>query len=250
MLIHHPEGGYGFLPAIQPYSSGVIAGPEWEIVHVRFRTSMPWCGGFGRIDAVLSAVNRPRTALCAIGLRCPVPHPMAGFISFNDDYFEVLTSWGVLVDGQNPVARTNVAPVSDAPAETHLYSFSYTRPRTVDATPSFVVSGAGELHSSELVSEAIIRRGETSADALHEKATYVMGVMTRRLEGLGVGWDDVTCVNVYTAHPVDALVEKVVAPAGRPAGRNGITLHHTRPPIEEIEFEMDVRGVQTEHLLE
>jgi len=31
-----------------------------------------------------------------------------------------------------------------------------------------------------------------------------------------------------------------------PAARNGITWHITRPPVVDIEFEMDVRGLNCE----
>src|SRR6266852_8929075 len=38
----------------------------------------------------------------------------------------LLTEWKLLVDGENPIARTNVAPLVGAPSEPSLYAFAYT----------------------------------------------------------------------------------------------------------------------------
>jgi hypothetical protein len=94
--------------------------------------------------------------------------------------------------------------------------------------------------------EGVVRPGETSADALREKAAYVMSVMTERLAGLGVGWDGVSAVAVYTPHPIEPLiVDTVLRPAG-PAAVHGVRWFPSRPPIQGLEFEMDVRGVRRE----
>ena len=42
---------------------------------------------------------------------------MAGFIEFNQGYRTILEEWDLLLDGINPVARTNVAPAVAPPAE-------------------------------------------------------------------------------------------------------------------------------------
>ena len=245
MLTPNPNGNYGFLPGIDPYSSGVIADAGYEVVHVRLASPVEWRTGFDLVESHLAANDRPRSALCGIQLRCPRPHTMDGFVAFNSDYVALLDSWGLILNGKNPVARTNVAPVREPPSETHLYAFSFTR-RSEREGRTFVVAGAGELRSRALDSGGILRRGETDSGAMREKAAYVMNVMSKRLEGLGVGWDLVTCMNVYTVHPVDDLLEKALVPVARTAVSRGVTLHFTRPPIVEIEFEMDVRGVRWE----
>lgn len=250
MLTENTNGDYHFLPAVEPYSSGVVADPGSEILHVRLRESADWKSGFEIVDAALSAAGRPRAALCGVELRCPRPHPMEGFVVFNKEYADLLRSWDLLISGVNPLARTNVAPLHDPPERTHLYAFSYTREATAETDQTtFVVAGAGELHSREFVSDGIIRRGESSLDAMREKAEYVMGVMSKRIVGLGVRWEDATCVDVYTAHPVDDLLADVVLPGAGSAGRYGISVFATRPPIDEIEFEMDVRGVRVEEVV-
>src|SRR5688572_25698518 len=139
MLLPNPKGSYHFLPGIEPYSSGVIADPEHEIVHVTLKQAVPYREGFDRIDACLREDRRPRQALCAIELRSPTPFTRAGFIAFNEGYQVLVAEWELLVDGQNPIARTNVAPRWSAPAEPSLHAFSYTVPAGPKAGKSFVV---------------------------------------------------------------------------------------------------------------
>ena len=240
-----PSGHYRFLPGIAPYSSGVVAMPDHEIVHVTLRAPVPWRDGFALIDRHLRDERRPRAALCAIALRSPKPLSFEGFAEFNAGYRAVLDAWGLLVDGANPIARTNVAPIVAAPAETSLYAFAYTVPH-VTSRPTFVVAGSGEV--VELAAERIVRRGETSPDAIREKATFVMSVMERRLRGLGVDWSDVTAIDVYTPHPIEPLVRDVLLVAG-PAAIHGVRWYPSHPPIVAIEYEMDLRGVAREVLL-
>lgn len=128
MLIENTQGNYRFLKGSAPYSSGVVALPGYEVVHVRLVQPLPWREGFERVDAHLHSEGRERYALCGMALRCPEPYSMAGFVAFNRGYCAVLEAWGLYVDGMNPVARTNVSPVFAAPTEPVLYGFSYTAP--------------------------------------------------------------------------------------------------------------------------
>jgi hypothetical protein len=84
---------------------------------------------------------------------------------------------------------------------------------------------------------------------MREKAAYVMGCMSERLGGLGVGWDDATAVDVYTVHDLFPLLRSHILSAARGAARHGVNWRFARPPILDIEFEMDVRGVRTERIL-
>src|SRR5437868_10345669 len=128
MLLPNPRGGYSFLKGLSPYSGGVVAARGFTIEHVRLSRLLPWKSGFERIDAHLRAAGRSRQALCAVALRSPKPFSFAGFNDFNAGYAKLLQSWDILVDGINPVARTNVAPAVDPPAEPSLYSFAFTLP--------------------------------------------------------------------------------------------------------------------------
>jgi hypothetical protein len=112
--------------------------------------------------------------------------------------------------------------------------------------PTFAVAGAGELLDGLLVGSGIIRRGETSPADMREKAAYVLRVMEERLHGLGGDWEQVSAVDVYTVHSVDDLAEDLILPAVGGAGRHGLHWHQARPPVQDIEFEMDLRGLRIE----
>ena len=72
-LLPGPDPSYRFLPGGEPYSSGVVATPGWEVIHVTLQAPVPWRDGFAAIERHLRALGRPRTALCAIELRVPTP---------------------------------------------------------------------------------------------------------------------------------------------------------------------------------
>jgi hypothetical protein len=181
-------------------------------------------------------------------LRSPRPFTFQGFNDFNAGYVQVLTEWSIIVDGVNPIARTNIAPETVAPETPSLYGFSYTVHSNA-SRKTFVVAGAGELPEGSLDPKDVVRRGDNSADALREKVRFVMGLMSGRLKGLDVGWDAVTAVNMYTVHSVCAMIaDEIVRPMGA-AAMHGVTWHYSRPPIVTIEYEMDLRGTGRELVL-
>ena len=248
MLRDVAAGGYRFLPGIAAFSAGVVAQPGWEVVHARLAAPMPWREGFARIDRHLKDVGRPRAAICGIMLRSPAPFTFDGFDGFNQGYRALLGDWGILVDGANPIPRTNVAPVVGAPAEPSLYAFDYTVAGSTPG-PTFVVAGAGELRERAGGAEGIVRRGETAPEAMREKARFVVAIMQERLLALGVSWDRVTAIDVYTAHPIHGIVEEEILRAAGPAAVHGVHWYPSRPPIQGLEFEMDLRGVARELML-
>lgn len=243
-MISNSRGNYRFLKGIGAYSSGVIANPGNEIAHVTIAASVPVVAGFDLIARHLDKAGQPMQALCAIELRSPRPFPFDGFAEFNTSYSAVLSSKDLLADGLNPIARTNVAPEIDPPSEPVLYGFSYTVPsQGSNQPPTFVVAGAGELSEDRYDAEHIVRAGETSDEAMREKADCVLEHIHRRMSGLGVGWAQVNIVNVYTIRNIfPFLRDGILARAGT-AARHGIRWHYARPPIEGLEFEMDVRAV-------
>lgn len=247
--VAHPAGNYLFLPGIAPYSCGVVSSPGFEIVHATFLQPPPYRDGLAEIASHLENQLRPRAALCAIELRTPRPYTFAGFAEFNREYTAILESWGLFVGGVNPVARTNVAPVVCPPGEPILYGFSYTQPVDHDRSPTFVVAGGGELPEGVLHREGIVSLGDQSPAGLAAKARFVMRLMENRLLGLGVNWSRVQTANVYCAHSITSLLPEVIlAPLG-PASVHGIHWYYSRPPIEEIEFEMDLRGTCSDRWL-
>jgi len=248
MRIENGAGGYSFLKGISPYSGGVAALPGFEIAHLRFERSIPLDRGFTAIASYLESQRRPREALCAIELRCPQPFTFQGFQDFNRHYVSILKSWGLLLDCVNPVARTNVAPHLLSPAEPSVYGFSITMPAE-NAPESFVIAGSGELPEGSLDPHDVIRRGETSTEALREKARFVMSLMSARLAGLEVSWKQVTAAQVYTVHNIHPFLETEILTVMREASSHGIHWHYARPPIESIEYEMDLRGCRREMVL-
>lgn len=246
MLIANKRGNYSFLKGIAPYSAGVVAEAGYEVVHARFLHTLPLRAGFDAVAAHLKAVGRPLQAMCAMELRSPKPFTFAGFGQFNAGYVDVLQKWDILLEGGiNPVARTNIAPAVRPPAEPSLYGFSYTVPSKV-RRKTFIVAGAGELPEGSLDPKDVVRRGDLSAAGLQEKARFVMDLMEGRLRGLGVSWSGVTVCEIYTVHEIHGFLESTVQKRLEEGGAHGVTWHYSRPPIETIEYEMDMRGCATE----
>jgi hypothetical protein len=248
VLASNKQDNFRFLRGIAPYSSGAIADPGFGVVHVTLSPPPPFRRGFETIDRHLKEQGRPPHALCAIELRSPRPFTFEGFNDFNQQYIELLRERNLLLDGLNPVARTNVAPEVRPPSEVVLYGFSYTAPSAA-ARPTFVVAGAGELTGERLDARDIVRRGDVSSGGLRAKALHVLGLMDERLGGVGAEWRHATAVEVYTVHGVSELMRDLLLPRVGPAAIHGIRWHFARPPIEEIEFEMDVRGCLHELIL-
>ena len=237
-------GGYRFIPSVFQYSAGVAAAPGHEIQRVRFRNPVPLTEGFARIERFITATARPLTAFCACELRSPGQFTEQGFRAFNEGYVTTLQRWGLFDGKVNPVARSNVCPEIDPPAEPAFHAFSFTV-AMANAAPSFVIAGGAEAREGGAsYSERIIRRGETGPDAMREKARHVLGEMERRLAALGFRWADTTATQVYTVHDLyPFLADEIVR---RGAARAGLTWHYARPPVRELEYEMDCRAVSRE----
>jgi len=241
------EAGYSFIPAVMQYSAGVAALPGFRMERVRFAEPVAMEEGWRRIAAYLSAIGRPLTAFAACELRSPAPFTEDGFRSFNQGYARVLGEWGVLRDGHNPVARSNVCPRVSPPSVPSFHAFAYTVPAD-GALPSFVVAGSGEsVEGKATYRESTIAYGDTSPEGMLEKGRYVLGEMERRMGLLGFGWAGTTGVQAYTVHPFPTeLSEEIVT---RGAARHGLTWQDCRPPVEGLEYEMDCRGVMWERVV-
>lgn len=249
-LQDHASGRYRFLPAIAPYSAGVVATPGNEIVWAIFRRPLPLRSGIERAAQIASEEGTGPEAVCSFALRNPVALDVAGFAEFNERYLEILADTDILHGDPNPLARTNVVPALASPAQPVVYAFAYCRPADADSErASFVAAGAGELRQQQLDPSAIVRPGDTSPHGLREKATVVMDEMDRRIDLLGVTWSDVTAVDVYTTFDFTPLAALLLDRLGDGA-IHGIRWFPSTPPISGLDFEMDVRGVGTEIFLE
>ena len=239
-----PAGNYRFIPAVFQYSSGAAAFPGYEIERVRFDKMPPLAEGFAQIAKYIQAAGRPLTSFCACELRSPGAFTEDGFLRFNRHYVKTLEEWGVFDGTVNPVARSNVCPEIDPPAEPSFYAFSFTRPSQA-ATPTFVIAGGAELREGNgSYSERTVRYRDLSADGMREKVRFTVGSMESRLGAFGYGWSDTTAVQAYTVHDFHPVVADELVRRG--AARSGLTWHFARPPVIDLEYEMDCRRVLRE----
>ena len=239
-------GGFRFLPSVFQYSGGAAALPGHAIERVRFRAPIPLAEGFARIERIITQAGRPLTSFCACELRSPAPFTEQGFRAFNEIYVVTLEKWGLFDGKVNPVARSNVCPELEPPAQPSFHAFSFTV-IDADAAPSFVIAGGAEAREGGAsYGERTVRRGEVSPDAMREKACYVLGEMERRLAALGFGWADTTATQVYTVHDLHPFLADEIVRRG--AARAGLTWHYARPPVRGLEYEMDCRGVGRERV--
>jgi hypothetical protein len=239
---------YSYIPGPFQYSAGVVATPGFAIERVRFANSVPLLDGFARIETFLKSQGVALTAFCACELRSPAPFTEAGFIAFNRDYVGTLERWGIFKNDTNPVARSNVCPETTPPRTPSFHAFSYVVPDAGDLQPSFVVAGSGEAaEGSGSYAEKTVRYGDTTPDAIAEKASFVLGAMERRMALLGTDWSATTAAQVYTVHDIFPFLEAEIIRRG--ANRHGTTWHYCRPPVVNLEYEMDCRGVSRERVL-
>ena len=240
-------GNYRFLTHAFQYSGGVAADPGYAIERARFARPLPLAAGFDAIEAYLARLGRPPTAFCACELRSPAPFTEDGFRAFNQSYVTTLREWGLFDGNVNPVARSNVCPEIDPPPEPSFHAFAFTVAAR-QAMPTFVIAGSGEAPEGRGSYAAhIVRRGETAPDAMREKARFVLAEVGRRLGSLGFAWSDTTATQVYTVRDLYPFLADEIVRGG--AAHAGVTWHFCRPPVRELEFEMDCRGIASEQVI-
>ena len=243
-------GNYRYIKAVFQYSGGVAAEPGFEIERARFFKPLPLADAFAAVEAHLKSIGRPNTVFAACELRSPAPFTNQGFYEFNKAYVTTLERWGIYQGGDqpvNPVARTNVCPMYGAPLEPVMAAFSYTVPST-STRGTFIVAGGGEARAQGGPQhERVVRHGDTSAEGLREKVLFVAAEMERRLGLLGFTWADAVSTQAYTVQNIGHLAGEVLAARG--ACVAGLTWHYARPPVVDLEFEMDVRAAAREIIL-
>jgi hypothetical protein len=239
-------GGFRYIPFAFQYSGGVAALDGYRIERVEFMRPVPLAAGFALIERFLGDQGVPLVAFCACELRSPAQFTDAGFTAFNGQYIATLQRWGVMTDhSSNPVARSNVIPDLHKPAEPSFHAFCFAR-RVAGEAGSFVIAGSGEAADGPApYRERTVRYGDTTANAMREKALFVLGRMEERMAALGRVWSDTTATQVYTVYDLHPfLAEEIVR---RGAAQHGLTWHFARPPVEGLEYEMDCRSVPLEH---
>ncbi|MBS0335590.1 MAG: hypothetical protein JSS40_02010 [Proteobacteria bacterium] len=246
-------GNYRYVKAVFQYSGGVAAEPGYEIERARFARPLPVADAYAAVEAHLKAIGRPATAFAQCELRSPEPFTDQGFYEFNKVYVQTLARWGIYKDGDplmNPVARTNVCPMYGKPATPSMYAFSYTVPARGSKRGTFVLAGGGDAReggTSATYQDRIVRFRDTSPEGLREKVLFVITEMERRMKLLGFGWKDAITTEIYTVQNVGHLVGELLAARG--AAEGGVVWNYTRPPVVDLEYEMDVRGAAREIVL-
>jgi hypothetical protein len=247
MVSDFSAGNYRFIPAVFQYSSGAAADSGFEIERVRFDRMPPLAEGFALIAKYIRAAGRPLTSFCACELRSPAAFTEDGFRIFNEHYVKTLAEWGLFDGTTNPVARSNVCPEIDPPAEPSFYAFSFTRP-SQGTTPTFVIAGGAELRGgSGSYPERIVRYRDLGPDGLKEKVRFTVGSMEERLGEFGFGWKDTTAAQAYSVHDFHPVIADELVRRG--AARSGLTWHFARPPVVDLEYEMDCRRVKRETVI-
>ena len=242
------SGNYRFIPGVFQYSGGAAANDGYEIQRVRFRTPVRLAEGFERIERIITEAGRPLTSFCACELRSPAPFTEQGFRAFNEIYVVTLRKWGLFDGKVNPVARSNVCPEIAPPPEPSFHAFSFTV-KSPGAAKSFVISGSGEAREGGAsYRERTVRLGEQNPEAMREKARFVLGELERRLGLLGFTWADTTATQAYTVYDLYPFFADEIVRRG--AARAGLTWHFNRPPVQELDFEMDCRVVAIERVVD
>jgi hypothetical protein len=250
MLLENTRGNYKFVRGYGgPFSSGALASPGFEIVHAVFKPMAKLADGYALIERHLRGAGRPINALCGIELRIPAALTPSGFDEFNRPYIERLAAWGLLIDGLNPVARTNVAPAASLIDEPSLYGFYYTAPAAGAARPGFVLAGAAEILSREGGKREIVAAGDVSLEGLRRKNACILEVLDGLLREINLGWNEASAVNLYTVHDLHPLFATDLLPALGVAANRGIRWHYARPPVIGLELEIDGYAAREELVL-
>lgn len=234
MNVMQSPGGFRFLPTDGPFSAGVAAEPGYQIVRVMAPRFTALEEGFRLAEKLVQAAGRPMVALCAMELRIPRPLTRKGFDDFNRLYIAQHDEWGLRVDGRMPAARTNVAPEFGPPPQPSLHSFCYTI-EAAERRNTFVISGAPEPPGTE--------------GGLEGYWAAIAVTIQDRMTALGVTWDDATETQFYGTRADHDLFAARKLPHFEELVRPGLRWFFSRPPIDDLHLEVDVRGLAGESWL-
>ena len=242
-VVEFKPGNYKFIVSPGgPFSSGVAAMPGFALRRVRFAHPVPMADGFAFIKAHLEREGRPITALAACELRSPAAMTGEQFQAFNGEYLKTLHQWGCKAGDINPLARSNLAPITEIPSEAMFFAFTYTVPEA-GASSDFLISGFPEIKDG-----AVVGGRDVSLKGLDLRARFVMGTLRERVAALGCDWTKVTAAQIYTVHDIRPLLDTVFAEDK--VSQIGLAWYPAWPPVIGLEFEVDVRCVRTELVID
>jgi hypothetical protein len=243
-IIDFKAGDFSFLVAPGgPFSAGVRANNGFALHRARFAKPIPMMDGFARIKQHLSKIGRPVTALAACELRSPKPMTVQEFQGFNHEYLKTLHEWGCRDGDINAPARSNIAPITEVPSVSSFFAFTYTVAET-NAAGDFLISGLPEIKAGASGSDRTFGGRDVSLKGLAAKARFVMDGLRARVDALGCDWNAITASQVYTVHDLRPVLENLFAELG--ISQIGVAWYPGWPPVNDMEFEVDVRRVRTE----
>ena len=143
----------------------------------------------------------------------------------------------------NTLARSNIAPITEVPAEFAFFAFTYTVPEQ-GAVGDFLISGKPESRDGLTGPERIFGGRDVSLRGLEAKARYVVNALRERVMALNCDWSGITAAQIYTVHDTRPLLENIFAEAQ--LSQIGVAVYPAWPPVEGLEFEADVRRVRME----
>jgi len=247
-VMEFKPGDYKFIVSPGgPFSSGVTPMPGFALRRVRFARPVPMADGFAFIKMHLEREGRPVSALAACELRSPAAMTGEQFQAFNSEYLKTLHAWGCKAGDINPLARSNLAPITEVPREAMFFAFTYTVPEA-NASGDFLISGKPEIRDGAPPAARIVGGRDVSLKGLEAKARFVMDAMRERVAALGCDWNNVTAAQIYTVHDIRPLLEPVFAHDG--ISQIGLAWYPAWPPVIGMEFEVDVRCVRTELVID
>ena len=85
------------------------------------------------------------------------------------------------------------------------------------------------------------------AGFLRNYVEAIVATMEKRMGEFGFGWKDATAAQTYTVHDFHAVFAEELVRRG--AARSGLTWHFARPPVIDLEYEMDCRRVLRETVI-
>jgi hypothetical protein len=111
-----------------------------------------------------------------------------------------------------------------------------------------VIAGSGEAkEGGTTYAERTVAYRDLSREGIKQKVKHVVGAMESRMGAFGHGWKDATAAQVYTIRDYHHVVADELVKRG--AARGGLTWHFARPPVIDLEYEMDCRRVMRETVI-
>jgi hypothetical protein len=123
-----------------------------------------------------------------------------------------------------------------------MFAFAYTVPESRGLQGGFMVAGSGEAREAagQPYRDRIIALHDASVEGMRAKVEFVIEAMRLRLSALGLDWSAPHSTQIYTVLNIGHLVGECLARAG--IVESGAMWHYARPPVEGLDYEMDVNG--------